>query len=314
MKIYYDRGYDYGGDVPLLPPEVHGFLRDKPTRIRQRLLASGEVRQADFLAPDAVAFEDLAAVHTPGVLERLSTPAGVAEAIELPVLASLPMALLRTLVIEPQLRAAGGTCAALAAAAEGEWTFNLSGGFHHARPDRSHGFCLLNDVALAVHCLRARDPRPRILVLDLDLHQGDGNAAALAGDADVFTASMHEEDAFPFPKARSDLDLGLAGGVGDEEYLAQLERLLSRIVDRVRPEVLVYVAGSDPYVEDPLGSLRLTREGLLERDRRVAAFAIEAGAALVALPAGGYTKASPEITADGYVAMMRVRRGESREG
>ncbi|MFP6602608.1 MAG: hypothetical protein VB862_08780, partial [Pirellulaceae bacterium] len=197
-------------------------------------------------------------------------------------------------------------CTALAAAAEGRWAFNLSGGYHHARPDLSHGFCLVADVALAVHRLRAGGKRPNILVLDLDLHQGDGNAAAFRGVETVFTASMHEEAVFPFPKLDSDLDVGLASGMADAEYLDHLDACLANISERFQAQILVYVAGSDPFVEDRMGSLRISREGMRERDRRVASYARRQGAALVALTAGGYSESSPDVTAAGYLEMMGV--------
>ncbi len=304
--LIYDPGYDYGRGVPGLPKQIHGFVREKPSLIRRALLDSGEVREADFSAPDLVGLDDLRAVHTAEVVDALKSSKAVAQAVELPPLAWLPSALVRHIVVNPQLKGAGGTCAALAAAAEGRWAFNLSGGYHHARPDLSHGFCLVADVALAVHRLRADGHRRRVLVLDLDLHQGDGNAAAFAGDDEVFTASMHEEAAFPFPKLASDLDVGLASNLGDADYLDELDRCLSAVAARFQPEILVYVAGSDPFEEDPLGSLNISRYGMAERDRRVARFARDQGAALVALTAGGYSDASPEITAAGYLEMMGV--------
>jgi len=304
--LIYDPGYDYGRRVPGLPKQIHGFVREKPSLIRRALLASGEIGETDFSPPESVSLDDLAAVHTPEVVAALRTSKGVARAVELPPLAWLPAPLVQHIVVTPQLKGAGGTCAALAAAADGRWAFNLSGGYHHARPDLSHGFCLVADVALAVHRLRAAGIHRRILVLDLDLHQGDGNAAAFAGDDAVFTASMHEDAAFPFPKLESDLDVALDSGLGDGAYLDQLDTCLATIADRFRPEILVYVAGSDPFVEDPLGSLEISRQGMAERDRRVARFARAQGAALVALTAGGYSDASPEITAAGYLEMMAV--------
>ena len=305
-KLIYDPGYDYGRGVPGLPKKIHGFVRDKPSLIRAALLASSRVEETDFSSPDPVDLADLTAVQTAAVIAGLESSKAVAAAVELPPLAWLPSALVQHVVVNPQLKGAGGTCAAVAAAAEGQWAFNLSGGYHHARPDLSHGFCLVADVALAVHRLRAAGGQQRVLVLDLDLHQGDGNAAAFAADDSVFTASMHEEAVFPFPKLHSDLDVGLESGLDDAAYLDRLDACMSQIAARFRPEILVYVAGSDPFIEDPLGSLKISRRGMLERDRRVARFALEQGAALVALTAGGYSDASPAITAAGYLEMMRV--------
>lgn len=304
--IIFDPGYNYGRGVPGLPKQIHGFVRQKPSLIRDALLAAGAFRDAELMGPQFVKVDDLSAVHTAAAVAALSSSSAVARAVELPPLKWLPIALVRHIVVTPQLKGTGGTCAALASAAEGRWAFNLSGGYHHARPDLSHGFCLVADVALAIHRLRAGGKRPNILVLDLDLHQGDGNAAVFRGDQTVFTASMHEEAVFPFPKLESDLDVGLASHMEDAEYLDHLDAFLSDITERFQAQIIIYVAGSDPFVDDPLGSLRISREGMRERDRRVARYARQHGAALVALTAGGYSESSPAVTADGYLEMMGV--------
>jgi len=304
--IIFDPAYNYGRGVPGLPKQIHGFIRQKPSLIRDTLAAAGAFQDAELMGPQSVEIDDLSAVHPPAIVASLRSSSAVAKAIELPPLKWLPAALVRHIVVTPQLKGTGGTCAALASAAEGRWAFNLSGGFHHARPDLSHGFCLMADVALAIHRLRARNKRPNILVLDLDLHQGDGNAAAFRGDETVFTASMHEEAVFPFPKLESDLDVGLASGMKDAEYLNHLDACLATISERFQAQILVYVAGSDPFVDDPLGSLQISREGMRERDRRVASYARLHGATLVALTAGGYSESSPSVTADGYLEMMGV--------
>jgi len=209
-------------------------------------------------------------------------------------------------VVAPQLLAAGGTYEAIRAAIKGAWATNLSGGFHHARRDLSHGFCLINDVAVALERIRAERSSPRVLILDLDLHQGDGNASIFENDNLVFTVSIHEEYLFPMPKMRSDIDVGLAAETGDETYLERLDETLGRLPERFEPTLIVYVAGSDPFAGDPLGSLQLSREGLLERDRKVANFARSLGCPLVSLPAGGYSDESPSITAAGFVEIARI--------
>ncbi|MEZ4470846.1 MAG: histone deacetylase [bacterium] len=303
MHWYDHPGYVYGRRIVGLPRQIHGFTRDRAAQIRRLLRADGLAKVA--CVPTPVTEDALRAVHTPEVVAGLRDRFALAEAIELPWLTALPTLFVRPLVVHPQLRAAGGTIEALAAAATGDWAINLSGGFHHARPDKSHGFCLINDVALAVDALRKQGERKRILVLDLDLHQGDGNAAAFAGDAEVFTVSMHEDAAFPHPKLASDVDLPLASGIGDQVYLRHLDRLLAALPDRFSPEIVVYIAGTDPLEADPLGSLRMTIEGIVERDRRVARYTRAAGAGLVMLPAGGYSPASPAAAAAGMAAVAR---------
>ena len=314
MKWFYAPGYDYGRNLPQ-HREVHGFVLDKPSRIRARLVERSVVSEAELREPDPVSEADVASVHAPEIVSDLHDAFAVSRAVEFDAIGLLPDDTVWGAVVASQLHAAGGTCDALRVAAGAEeapdWAANLSGGFHHARPDLSHGFCLVNDVAIAVARLRAEGLRPRILILDLDLHQGDGNASFFAKDEEVFTCSIHERAIFPTPKATSDLDVGLPGGVGDEDYLERLEDVLAELGERPPPDLLVYVSGSDPFVDDPLGSLRLSAEGLARRDRRVAEFAASLGCALVALPAGGYSPESAVLTADGFaeIAAVRARAG-----
>ena len=305
MRWIHQRGYDYGRGIPFLR-EVHGFVLDKPGRIRAKLVAGGVPPRA-FEAPGAVDEADLAAIHTPEVLAGLKDAGALATAVELPPLARLPAALVRHMVVRPQLLASGGTALAMRLAAAGHWVANLGGGFHHARPDLSHGFCLVNDVAWGVHCLRRDGDSSRVLVLDLDLHQGDGNAEAFQGRDDVFTASLHQEDTFPIPKATSDLDVGLVGGtVSDAVYRDALDDLLAQVAERFAPQIVVHVAGTDVHEDDGIGSFGLTADGVVARDRRVARFAAEHGAGLVVLPAGGYSRVSPELAAAGFAAVAEV--------
>jgi len=314
VKWFYAPEYDYGRNLPQ-HREVHGFVLDKPSRIRGRLIERGVVSASEFRAPAPVSEADVAAVHAPEIVSDLHDAYAVSRAVEFDAIGLLPDDTVWSAVVASQLHAAGGTCEALRVAAglEGapDWAANLSGGFHHARPDLSHGFCLVNDVAIAITRLRAEGVRPRVLILDLDLHQGDGNASFFAKDEEVFTCSVHERAIFPTPKAASDLDVGLPAGVGDEDYLERLEDVLAELGERPVPELLLYVAGSDPFVDDPLGSLQLSAEGLAQRDRRVAEFAASLGCALVALPAGGYSPESAVLTADGFAEIAAVQRRDA---
>jgi acetoin utilization deacetylase AcuC-like enzyme len=154
--------------------------------------------------------------------------------------------------------------------------------------------------------------RPPILIVDLDLHQGDGNALFFANEPDVFTFSMHESGLFPQPRQRSDLDIELPGWTGDDQYLMRLDQSLATIEARFDPAVVIYVAGTDPYEDDPLGTLMLSPEGLEERDRRVARFAAKHRCGLVVVPAGGYSEASPLLTAVGLEAIAELASVEAR--
>ena len=306
MRWFYAPEYDYGKGIPFVPRAIHGFVRDKPTQIRDALIAMGALSEGELEAPGDPSELPLDLVHSAEVIEGLSSSRAIARSSEFAPLAYMPTFMARRAIVRPQLLAASGTCAALAWACEGGWAVNLSGGFHHARPDLSHGFCLVNDVALAVAALSCHK---RILVLDLDLHQGDGNAAAFSGRGEVFTASLHQQSAFPHPKLESDLDVGLPDGTGDEAWLEALDQALEEIDRRFEPEVVIYVAGTDPFIGDGIGALTMSEEGLIDRDRRVAFFARARGAGLVVLPAGGYSPQSPSIAARGFAAIAKVHVG-----
>ena len=303
LRFLYHKAYNFNRSMPFVR-QVHGSVLNKPAQIRRKLIALGAASAKQFESPGTLPEAALLAIHSEEVVASWKSAKGIAAVAESPPLASAPAFVSRALLLKPQLRASAGTAMALDYARGGDWVFNLSGGFHHARPNLAHGFCLMNDLAWAVHCLRLKSQMPKMLVLDLDLHQGDGNAAFFTDSEDVFTASLHQEDTFPQPKVASDFDLGLAGGtVNDERFLSAVDEVIAATKERFKPDVIAYVAGTDPYKDDIVGEFDVSAEGLQERDLRVARLAREHGAGLVVLPAGGYSPASPSISAAGYAAM-----------
>jgi len=165
---------------------------------------------------------------------------------------------------------------------------HLGGGFHHAFADHGEGFCLLNDVAIAAATLIEAQEVDRILIVDLDVHHGNGTASIFANEARVFTFSMHHQWNYPALKPPGDLDVGLDDGVGDEEYMQLLRKHLPRILEEHEPQLILYLAGADPYEADQLGGLGLSVEGLRERDEFVLNTAAEAETAVAVTLAGGY--------------------------
>lgn len=319
MHWFYSPDYDYGRHLPI--SQLHGFLLNKPSAIRRLLIERHGLPPDAFISPtaspaDAITHADISRVHAPEVEQGLRSSAYIARVIEVPVLRWLPAPFLGSQLVTPQRVACAGTLAALRAAFHGDWAFNLSGGFHHARPNLSHGFCLINDIAIALARLRSQQENltRRVLILDLDLHQGDGNSAAFADDPETFTASIHQESAFPHPKIPSDLDVGLPDATTEDQYLAHLDAALDTIRARFSPEVIVYVAGVDPFQDDPMSALGLSAAGLVARDVLVARFACDQKAALVVLPAGGYCAQSPHIHADGFAAIAAEYRVTTSRG
>lgn len=166
---------------------------------------------------------------------------------------------------------------------------NAAGGTHHAHPDFGSGFCVFNDLAVAAKRLVDERSVDRVLIVDLDVHQGDGTAAAMADTTAVFTFSMHSEKNFPFRKLPSDLDVALEDGLEDEEYLHILSRYLPDVLDEVKPDLVLYDAGVDPHINDRLGRLRLTDEGLARRDRYVIENTLSRGIPTAGVIGGGYS-------------------------
>jgi acetoin utilization deacetylase AcuC-like enzyme len=259
-----------------------------------------------FLEPPEASWDDLALVHTPDYLDKLRrgtlTPEDIAT-LELPWHPELSDAF-RLM--------AGGTCAAAAAALADGQAAHLGGGLHHAFAGHGEGFCPVNDVAVAVRRLQTPLPavRPggrairRAAIVDCDVHHGNGTAMIFERDPDVFTFSIHQQHNYPFFKPRSDLDVGLEDGAGDARYLEALAGALPRVMDSA-PELVVYVAGADPFEHDRLGGLRVTKKGLAERDRLVVAAARAAGAPIVLTLAGGYA-ADVNDTVDIHVATIEA--------
>ena len=262
----------------------HVFPTRKFRLVRDRLIAEGTVHEGAIGRPEAAADEDVTLVHTASYVRKIKTDSlSIQEQLilEVPYSAELRDAM---------WLCAGGTTATARLALYHGVAMHLGGGFHHAFPDHGEGFCLINDVAVAIRVLQRDGVLRRAMVIDLDVHHGNGTAAIFAGDPDVFTFSMHQEHNYPFWKPPGDLDLGLPDHTGDAEYLTLLEEHLPRILRDHRPEVAFYLAGADPYEEDQLGGLRLTRDGLRRRDRLVLETLRTAGIPAAVTLAGGYAR------------------------
>ena len=190
-------------------------------------------------------------------------------------------------MVERSRRSAGATIAACVAAIEEGVSVNLAGGTHHAYADKGSGFCVFNDAAVAARYVQAIQAT-RVAVIDLDVHQGNGTAAILGADPSCFTLSLHGDKNFPFRKEGSHLDVGLPDGCGDQEYLETLQQALIDLEGRFNPELIIYLAGADPHEGDRLGRLKLTMQGMGQRDQMVLGFARELQCPIAIAMAGGY--------------------------
>jgi acetoin utilization deacetylase AcuC-like enzyme len=191
-------------------------------------------------------------------------------------------------LVERSRRAVGGTIAAARHALAHGIAMNLAGGTHHAFPDHGEGFCVFNDVAIAIRVLQSEGTMRRAAVIDLDVHQGNGTHAIFAGDDAVFTFSMHGGRNYPFHKVAGTLDIELDDGTGDDEYLQRLSDALPRVLERASPDLVLFIAGADPHEGDRLGRLKLTFEGLARRDAYVLERCREVGLPVAITIGGGY--------------------------
>jgi acetoin utilization deacetylase AcuC-like enzyme len=298
MRCAYHSGYF----VPL--PPSHPFPMAKYPLLHERLLRAGVLRPHDLLEPGEAALEDLALVHSRDYLECLASGTlAPADVRRIGVPWSPALWRRSRLAVQGTMEA---TRAALADGIAG----NLAGGTHHAFAGHGEGFCVLNDVAVAIRTLQRDGAARRALVVDLDVHQGNGTAAIFEDDADVFTFSMHGERNYPTRKMRSTLDIGLPDGIGDDEYLDRLGVHLADILGRFVPDVVFYLAGVDPASGDRYGRLALTDGGIRRRERCVLETCRARGLPLVITIAGGYAP-TPARTAELHAIVFEEAVGLS---
>ena len=276
MKCVYHPSYQVA-----LPPG-HPFPMSKYSLLRDQLLAEGIVATGDILQPEPLDASALGLVHTPEYLAKLAT-SGLSAAEQRRL--GLPWS--EALWQRSRLASAGTLLAARTALDQG-LAANLAGGTHHAFADHGEGFCVLNDVAIAIRKLQAERAVERAAIVDLDVHQGNGTAAIFETDDAVFTFSMHGERTYPVAKMRSNLDVPLKDGVGDAEYLDTLQGVLPSVLDHARADLVFYLAGVDVAAGDRYGKLALTEEGIRRRDRCVIEAVRGRGLPLVIVLAGGY--------------------------
>jgi acetoin utilization deacetylase AcuC-like enzyme len=274
--VYADR-YDLHLGAHVFPSQKYRLLHD-------RLLREGFAAPGDFVAPEPATDDDVRLVHDPLWVKRLSTGTlSYHDILRLEIPYSRHM-------VEAFWMAAGGSILAARLALEQGIGFNLGGGFHHGFPAHGEGFCAINDIAIAIRRLQQDGHIRRAMVVDCDVHQGNGTAAIFANDPSVFTLSVHQFNNYPTEKPASSLDIHLADGVGDAEYLHRFGNAYRAALGMFQTDLLLYVAGADPFYSDQLGGLSLTFEGLAERDRMVLWTALSHRIPAAVVLAGGYAE------------------------
>lgn len=303
FKLVYHPRYDLN-----LGPHV--FPSQKFRLIYEALLREDIASADDFLTPGRAGDVDLLRVHTLEWINKLKTGKLTAsEVMKLEVPYSPELA-------EAVWLAAGGTILAGQRALQDGFGCNLTGGFHHAFPNHGEGFCAIHDVAVAIRRLQADKKIGKAMVIDTDVHHGNGTAYIFHNDPTVFTLSIHQENNYPAHKPPSNLDLNMADRTDDTEYLAALLPAVEKSLNEFRPDMVFYVGGADPYCEDQLGGLDLTKNGLRERDRRVFELARAREIPVATTLAGGYARNvqdTVKIHVNTILAAKEVAEKEARK-
>jgi acetoin utilization deacetylase AcuC-like enzyme len=277
FKLVYHKAYD-------LNLGEHVFPSQKFRLIAEALTREAIAADADFLIPEPATDDDLLLVHTREWVTKMKT--GTLTASEIMKL-EIPYS---TELRDAVWLAAGGSILAGQSALRDGFGCNLGGGFHHAFPGHGEGFCAIHDVAVAIRRLQKDNAIRKAIVVDTDVHDGNGTAAIFRDDESVFTLSIHQANNYPAYKPPSDVDLEMDDRADDEEYLGALIPALQKALDEFQPGMLFYVGGADPFCEDQLGGLSLTKKGLKERDRKVFEEARQRGIPVATTLAGGYAR------------------------
>lgn len=293
MKYLYSPKYEVDLGAHILPTIKFRLIVEK-------LIELGIAKVEDFEEPVAARDDDILLVHTPTYLDKLRR--GTLTPEELAVL-DLPFS--RELV-EAAWIGVEGTIRAARYALETGLGIHIGGGGHHAFPDHGAGYCVFNDIAIAIRRLQREGRIVKAMIVDCDVHQGDGTAFVFRDDQSVFTCSVHQEDLYPDVKQKSDLDVGLTSGMGDYDYLEELSRHVLPALEVFLPQLLIYVAGADAYLDDREGGLKLSFEGLERRDQIIFHEARRRRVPVIVVLAGGYARRTADTVA---IHVTTIRTG-----
>ncbi|MGE3819833.1 MAG: histone deacetylase [Isosphaeraceae bacterium] len=283
---------------------LHPFDGRKYQRIHDALIARGPRRARDFRRPSQVSQGDLLKIHTPEYLRSLRNAGNLAHVLELPIVRRMPGWMIDWRILRPMRLATGGTILACRLALERGIAINLGGGFHHAGAEWGGGFCVYADAPLASKVLHDAGEVRRVMVVDLDAHQGNGTAAIFRNWPWATIFDLYQENLFPLHKEPEDYPIPLAPGMTGSAYLEIVRLALPIALEEVQPDLLIYNAGSDPFLGDPLAGLRLTASDLAERDLAVIHAARARSLPVAMILSGGYSSESWRIHADSIEGIL----------
>lgn len=276
LKVVYSERYSVDIGTHVFPTQKYRLIRDK-------LIQDSYVNsKIEFVEPPFAEEEDVLLAHNRDYVHKLKN--GTLSAQEIQTL-ELPFS---EELVSGSFLCCGGTILASKLAIQQHIGIHIGGGFHHAFPNHGEGFCVLNDIAVAVKKLKQDKLIKKALIIDCDLHQGNGSAFIFHKDDDVFTFSIHQENNYPFYKPASNLDIGLPDRTKDRVYIEHLEKDIPRIISDSKPDFIIYVAGADPYEHDQIGNLALTLDGLKMRDKFIFSQGVNYSIPIAVVLAGGY--------------------------
>ena len=285
-----------------VPLGNHSYPMEKYRLVPERLLADGVLTADELVEPEPISLDDVLRVHTSAYVQAFLDGTLDRRAL---LRLGLPWS---SSLVRRVLAVVGGTLGAADAALRDGATVNLAGGTHHAFADHGEGYCVFNDLVIALRRLRADGRIDRVLIIDLDVHQGNGTAALCRSDEATFTFSMHGANNYPARKEQSSWDVDLPDGTTDEAYVSRLADILPTLIERARPDLVMYQAGVDVLAGDRFGKLGLSLAGVEERDRLVCACAMQAGLPLVVTLGGGYARAIDRIVEAHCRTVATLRR------
>jgi acetoin utilization deacetylase AcuC-like enzyme len=283
LKIAFSSVYKY--DLP----EGHRFPMEKYDLLPQQLLYEETVTEASFFEPEALLDIDILRTHSKEYLDKLNFLT-----LDRKEIRNIGFPVSEKLISRGKI-IAGGTLQCAYEAMSSGVALNIAGGTHHSFRDRGEGFCIFNDFAIAAKIMLHRAQVKKILIIDLDVHQGNGTASIFESDDSVFTFSMHGKKNYPLRKEKSDLDVPLEDGTGDADYLSQLEYHCEPLINKVKPDIIFYLAGVDVLATDKLGRLGMTQQGCKERDIMVLELCKKYNIPVAVSMGGGYSKQLPDI-------------------
>ncbi len=302
--------------------KLHPFDSKKYGKVHNYLVNTVGIPRECFYVPTQVSEQDLLLVHTPAYLQSLNSPSVVARIAENPALAYLPNFLVQRNLLAPMKVATGGTILGGTLAQQYGWAINLAGGYHHAKgcgrdrlketyslSDEGGGFCVFADIPLVIKKLWEKDPTLKVLIVDLDAHQGNGHEDFFKkNDKRVAIFDIYNADIYPYDHAAKkhiDFNYPVQSGINDQQYLDLLKSELPKAIEQYKPDFILYNAGTDVFEHDPLGLMKVTAQGIIERDSFVFQQAAQNNTPVLMLLSGGYTKESANIIGHSVEHIMK---------